>query len=93
MNVRMYHPSRGQWTTMWQHSARPEVRTLTSEVRDDGLMHMWATHPDMSERRHPTFHVVSKRHWYRIESRSEDEGETWMDVVRLDAFKATCPAS
>ncbi len=91
VNLRMYHPQEGQWLNMWQHTMVPEVRTLTSEVREDGLMHMWASHPDTSDKRRMTFVVESDDFWYRVEENSQDGGKTWQEVTRLDAHRAPCP--
>ena len=91
VNVRMYRPETGQWTNMWQHSGLAEVRTLMSEVRDDGLMHLWASHPDTTSVRRMHFVVESPDFWYRLEERSRDGGKTWHPVVRLDAHRAPCP--
>ena len=91
INVRMYRPESGQWTNMWQHSGLAEVRTLVSEVRDDGLMHMWASHPNTTSVRRMHFVVESDDFWYRVEERSPDGGKTWRPVVRLEAHRAACP--
>ena len=91
VNVRMYRPETKQWTNMWQHSRLAEVRTLISEVRDDGRMHLWSSNPDTSDQRHMTFIVESDDHWYRLEERSNDGGKTWFPAIRLDAHRAPCP--
>ena len=91
VNVRMYRPESKQWTNMWQHSRLAEVRTLMSEVRDDGFMHMWATHPDTSDRRRLRFETMSPAEWVRIEEWSRDEGKTWFEVAKLQATRVPCP--
>lgn len=94
VNVRMYRPemgSSGQWTNMWQHSSLAEVRTLISEVRDDGLMHLWATHPDTSDARRMHFVAESDDFWYRVEERTFDQGANWIEVARIEARRAPCP--
>lgn len=91
VNVRMYRPESKLWTNMWQHSRLAEVRTLISEVRDDGLMHMWASHPDTSDRRRMRFEIKSPDEWVRIEEQSRDEGKTWFEVDKLQATRAPCP--
>ncbi len=91
VNVRMFRTETKQWTNMWQHSRLAEVWTLLSEVRPDGLMHMWATDPDTSDHRRMRFEVESKDRWVRIEERSRDQGTTWFEVAFIEATRAPCP--
>ena len=91
VNVRMYREDSGQWTNMWQHSVLAEVRTLVSEVRDDGYMHMWATHPDTSDQRRMHFVVESENRWVRIEERPLGPNGAWIKVHRIEATRAPCP--
>lgn len=94
VNVRMYRPEEGdggRWTNMWQHTGLAEVRTLLSEVRDDGHMHLWASHPDTSAWRRMHFVVESSDAWHRIEERTFDGGENWIEVARIEARRAPCP--
>lgn len=91
VNVRMYRPQTEQWTNMWQHSSLAEVRTLISEVRDDGHMHMWASHPDTSDQRRMHFVVESRDRWVRIEERPLGPNGAWVQVHRIEATRAPCP--
>ena len=94
MNVRFFRRDlgpKGQWLNMWQHSRLSEVRTLLSEVRNDGLMHMWATSPDTSNQRRMHFVVEPDEAWRRVEERSFDGGESWVEVARIHATRASCP--
>ena len=91
VNVRMYREDTGQWTNMWQHSSVAEVRTLISEVREDGHMHMWATHPDTSDQRRLHFVVESENRWVRFEERPLGPNGAWVKVHRIEATRAPCP--
>lgn len=91
VNVRMYRADTKQWTNMWQHSSLAEVRTLISEVREDGHMHMWASHPDTSDQRRMHFVVESEDRWVRIEERPLGPNGAWIPVHRLEATRASCP--
>lgn len=90
INIRLFDVEAGRWETAWHYTANTEVRELHQEVREDGQLWLWQVYPEAGER-DVHFETYDADHWARIERQRNEDGE-WVNAVKLEARRATCPA-
>lgn len=89
INIRMYDAAEGQWEMTWLHSGGLKSMILRSEVRDDGLMHMWRLHPT-PETRKVYFVTTDADNWARYHYERDESDENWVPKFKLEAHRIPC---
>lgn len=90
INIRMFDPGDKLWKTAWHYTTNFEVREMQQGVlEEDGKLHLWQVYPEAPER-NLYFETYDDGRWARIDQAKDAETGTWMPMIKLEAFPATC---
>ncbi|MGI9220721.1 MAG: hypothetical protein ACR2QS_06765 [Woeseiaceae bacterium] len=84
-NLRTYNPETGTWEIAWTVDKLPGFTHIRAKQVEDGSIVMDFVAPIPNPLRRITFFPVDETGWKWTLELSNDEGENWMEVYRINA--------
>lgn len=87
-NLRTFNPASEEWEIAWSATGSPGISLITAKLQDDGRIVMHYKSPVPTPLRRITFFPPDANGWRWTLELSNDEGESWFEVYRIQATPA-----